>query len=242
MNSTSTQLAELPRREPVRLSASLARHIDGPVSYRDPTGDGIVIAPPPVLQGDVSEARAKLAEATALCRPADPKIIAAWCERLRALPKSPDDQSGTQKATMAIIFACGELPAAVWTTEALAEGLRRWKWWPSPAEVYALLEPIGTPFIRTRDTLRRIAQEAARTPPVPDALPDKSEAAQEHVRAVVGAFVAERKELASKAEGKPQTITPAYLSRAALDIAYRKSGLKGPILPAPNLKLVDPER
>lgn len=229
--ANSTQLAELPRSDPVRLSASLARRVDGPTAYRDPTGDGIIIAPPAASQGDISEARAKLAEATALCRPGDPRVIAAWCERLRVLPKSPDNREASQIAAMAVVTACGELPAGVWTAETLTEGLRRWKWWPAPAEIFALLEPIGAPFIRTRDALHRIAQEAARTPAASDAPPDKSEAAQGHVRAVVGAFVADRSFMAPKNTPAAHAVRPAYLSREALRIAYQQAGIKGPNAP-----------
>jgi hypothetical protein len=41
----------------------------------------------------------------------------------------------------AVCSACGSLARAVWCQETLGEAWRAYDWWPSPAKLYALLEP-----------------------------------------------------------------------------------------------------
>lgn len=172
--------------KPVALSASLAYHVAG-----DTMIDGmLVIAQGKPSAADVSEATRKLIEAEHLCRPAAATVIAFWCSRLRVLPWGPTDDKATQAMVAAIGLTCGDLPAAVWTSEISAEALRTWKRYPAPSEVYDLLSTYARPFRRAVDGLKRvIATQGAETASAPSgATPE----AIEHVASLVKAFTAER--------------------------------------------------
>ena len=208
------------RAAPVPLSASLARQIEGDHMV----GDFLVKVTAPPSRMDVAEARDKIGEAEQSCRKADPRSIAAWCRRLEGLPWGPDSPEKSQIMITAIVMACGDLPAAVWTAETETSALQKFKRWPAPAEVFELLTPYAAKFTSVRDGLRRVI--AGTTPGQDTTDPaDRSSAAQEAVRGVVAAFVGERSfnkpgDLPAHTEVKP-----AFLSEGQLAIARQQAGI-----------------
>lgn len=210
----------------IQLSGSLSRHVDGPRAYRDTTGDGVAIVAGQPSGADVAEALDKIARAEAACRPARHGIIAQWCQRLTSLPWGPTTQDASKAAIAAIILACGDFPAGVWTVETSTLALRTWKRWPAPAQVYELLEPIGTVFTNTRDRLKAIASTSTK-PARGATAPGRSEAAIAHVKATVAAFVAERSFMQPKSAPAAKEVKPAPLSSGALLASWRKLADEG---------------
>lgn len=195
--------AELPAlAKPVPLSGSLAYHVGiqrpfGAADASSLTPEQLDADPrlvphysPPQgrpSRADVAEAVRKLVEAEHVCRPGEPVLMAVWCGRMKILPWGPTDERASQASITAICLACGDLPAAVWTAESATLALRRWKRWPAPAEVYALLSEVAKPFLRMRDGLRRVAAtEPAGPAAAPKAPPTESELA--YVGGIVSAL------------------------------------------------------
>jgi len=209
------------RAAPVSLSASLARQVEGDHMI----GDLLVKVTALPFRMDVAEARDKIGEAEQSCRKADPRSIAAWCRRLEGLPWGPDTPEKSQVMITAIIMACGDLPAAVWTAETATSAMQKFKRWPAPAEVFELLTPYAVKFTSVRDGLRRVIAGDAPGQDATDPA-DRSPAAQEAVRGVVAAFVGER--LFNKPGDLPARapVRPMHLSEGQLAIARQQAGIK----------------
>ena len=132
------------------------------------------------------------------------------------LPGAPNGQGAGKAAAVALVTACGDMPAAVWTTATVAEGLRTFEWFPPPAKVHALLLPLAETIRRTRDGLRRIICQAAETASTPKQ--DKGPHAQEFVAGIDKAFAAERSwnapgtKAETRTEARPSYPTPEQLA------------------------------
>jgi hypothetical protein len=213
--STSVSLPAIFNPRP--LTGSLAYHVAG---ERSADGHLSPIHGSP-SQRDVAEANARLGEYEHHCRPGDPRLIAAWLGRLCSLPGAPGTQQATQAAAVALVTACGDLPAAVWTAATVALALQHEEWFPPPAKVRKLLLPIAEGLWRTLDGLRRVAR-----PPEDQGAPsrpDQGQDAQAHVADIVKAFVSERTWHDSAPGAKPK-VNPAYLSDGQLLAAYEAAG------------------
>lgn len=204
-NSLATNSREqLPAlSKPVAMSGSLAYHVAGDVviggHYAPATGRASA--------ADVAEAQRRLQEAEHLCRPPTDRLIASWCARLRTLPKAPPTDEAIAATLIGIITACSDLPAAVFTAETVKIALQRFKWWPGPAEVYELLSEHAKPFKRSLEGLKRVIAKGA--PEEKTAREERTPEAQEHVAALVQAFVQER----SSAEDQRPAPKPSYRSK-----------------------------
>jgi hypothetical protein len=209
------------------LSGSLAYYVGG-----DTVIDGdlhpVQGSPGP---GDVAEARRVLPQVQHLCRPPSIALIAAWCRKISPhLPRAPLDEQAVLVAVQGFAVACCDLPYAVWTGESATEALRTYKWWPTPAEVLALLRPYGARYTRLRDRLTAIIAAADRATAPPRKPQDPTPEAVEHVAAVVSAFVAERgfNDPAHADGRKPpraRTLAPGHL--LAVYEAWAASGQPG---------------
>lgn len=213
--------------KPVPVTASLAYHVAG-----DTVIDGMLVrAVGKPSQADISEAQRKLQEAEHLCRPADARTIAIWCQRMKVLPWAPADTDQSQAAITAICMACGELPAGVWTAETAAIALRTWVRWPAPAQIYELLSSAARPFWRSRDGLRRVAGAGDDKPQPAAELPGPD--AQVHVAALVKAFVAERSfNDPNHAEARPPVAAKPLSDGALLAVYEREASGDGPFAKA----------
>ncbi|MFP2873732.1 hypothetical protein ACLEIY_16060 [Acetobacter tropicalis] len=113
----------------------------------------------------VSEARA-IAEEQNTNVPAQEIIIAAWVKKLIPLTVNPPtDPSDSAAKIGAVCEICGDMPAAVWTPETrkawVTQGPQG-KFWPSPAELYAHLQPYADKLRRNIEGCRRIVRLAER--------------------------------------------------------------------------------
>ncbi|MCG4258186.1 hypothetical protein [Acetobacter senegalensis] len=113
----------------------------------------------------VSEARA-IADSQAHVAPAPEIIIAAWVKKLIPLTVNPPtDPADSAAKISAICEICGDMPAAVWTPETrkawITQGPQG-KFWPSPAELYAHLQPYADKICRNVEGCRRIVRLAER--------------------------------------------------------------------------------
>lgn len=179
----------------------------------------------PPREHDIAEAVRKLPAAKRVCQPATTVAIASWVRRFSILPRAPSTPEGVNAAITAICAACGQLPAFVWCDATFAEGARTWKWWPSPAEVFALLEPHARAAMRLRDGLRRIA---AMTPALVLVAPERTPSAREHVARIVGEFVAEQEAKAADHERASKlAVKPAYLTDRHLVDVWSKLADEG---------------
>jgi hypothetical protein len=213
----------------IQLSGSLSRLVDGSRAYRDASGDGVAIAVGQPSGADIAEAFDKLAQAEAACRSARPGIIAQWCQLLTSLPWGPKTEEESRAAITAIILACGDMPAGVWTIETSTIALRTWKHWPAPAQVYELLKPIGKSITNMRDRLKAIAT-TSKEPARGENVADRSKTAIAHVRATVAAFVAERSFTQPKNSPAAKEVKAAPLSVGQLIASWEqieKEGVPG---------------
>jgi hypothetical protein len=226
-----------PSVSPVQLSASLAARVAGDAivgtgamtpgeADLDPRQQRHLSPAPqtPMPDGERAEARRLFVQADRLCQPADPRLIAFWCAKLSSLPFRPAQQAWVDAAIEAICIACAELPGVVWTNETLAEALRTFERWPSPAQVYALLEPKARPFWRTRDGLRR-ALEAPPPPVVPREPPTPG--ALEAVAGMVASITAEIRQGYRASRDLPKERPPVPVSAGALLATYERLAAQG---------------
>jgi hypothetical protein len=77
--------------------------------------------------------------------PVDPEEVRGW---LLALAKTrmsgkPETREMLNAEIEDAIFACGDLPAVCWTEATLKMAKQSLEWWPGPAQIMRLLEPIA---------------------------------------------------------------------------------------------------
>ena len=222
----TTSPGELPAlARSVPMTASLAYHVAG-----DAVIDGhysAAVGTPSVA--DVAEAKRRLQEAQHLCRQPTDGLIMVWCANalLETLPKAPTTDEAMAATLSAVISACSDLPAAVFTAETAKLALQKFKWWPGPAEVYELLFEHAKPFQRALAGLERVV--AMGEPTAPAEREEVTPEAQEHVHQLVEAFKRERswnREGAKLNERTP--VKPRYLSDEQLAMEYKKVGIRNP--------------
>lgn len=167
MNAITPRLA--PATAPVmsrRLDAAIADSLN-------PHPDiGPAAADADVLQ----EARSLLPAVEAYLRPA---TAAEWRQFLRPLAAAvarPPESAEFDMRVSAIAFGLGDMPAVILSEARQREALRRFRFWPTPAEVAEWLLPEAT---RMRTRLRALREFADRKPPAPPAPPRPEDTAAE---------------------------------------------------------------
>jgi hypothetical protein len=70
-----------------------------------------------------------------------------------------------------VFAACDDFPASVWNAQTLRMALRTFKWFPKPAEVYALLKPEADKLMSVVEGLEAIAKAKPALRAVPSAKP-----------------------------------------------------------------------
>lgn len=116
----------------------------------------------------VEAAKAALVDAERALEPAPVKAVVAWLRPLLAagLPRAPDAECLPAYATV-LALACEGLPAGVWTRAALSQVVASCRYWPTPAEVRAVLDPIALEIQHPVWQLRHIARAEAAEPAQP---------------------------------------------------------------------------
>ena len=176
------------------------------------------------------EAKSAADAMRAQCEPATFATVKDWLAMLNNAVKNPMEREEFLDRCEAITIACGDLPHVVFTPATQREALRTFEFFPSVAQVHALLRPHGAPLTARRAALKAIGKMAAPEPTEPV---DKGPEAQEHVAAVVASFMAERSWNApgAKAEAKAK-IRPAYLTGEQLAAARARMAGQDPNRPA----------
>jgi hypothetical protein len=70
-----------------------------------------------------------------------------------------------------VFAACDDFPASVWNAQTLRMALRTFKWFPKPAEVYALLKPEADKLMSVVEGLEAIAKAKPALRAVPSPKP-----------------------------------------------------------------------
>lgn len=159
------------------------------------------------------------------------QALGQWLAPMAVLPGAPP-RSDMKAVCSVILLAVDDMPAALLTQATMREALRTFKFWPTPAEVRALLQPA---YNDARDSAYRVPPAARLLPPSPK----HTEAEIEHVAAAVKALkadmaaeAADRERLYREARPAVSTRRAPVLSRATLNALYAAKGLKGPQVPA----------
>lgn len=171
----------------------------------------------PTRQSDavIEEARALLANAGAITRPASADHIARWIEPLNVAcrnPQSADDIDGWAEA---VAFACQRIPASAFNPDNLRKLMAASQFFPSAADVLAIVQPEADRVHRKLAAARSIAQ------PPPEPAPAPAPADPARMLAMAAALKAEA--IANDAEARRQGrgSTPAKpVSEGALLATY----------------------
>ncbi|CAB4137827.1 hypothetical protein UFOVP326_96 [uncultured Caudovirales phage] len=184
------------------------------------TADGITRPPPgPELR---QEARRMLgAYAAAVERPGSPDEVESWLDALSERgPRKPPEGQSWDSFVLGVGDASGDLPAAVWGDEAMRAAVRAFTWWPTPAELDAILRPIGTRMAREVRALRDLAQEPPPPPP-----PEEPRITPEQARAVL-----EKHGVAQSVEGPLSRMDnaplPVLTPRTRVSVGEHRAGLR----------------
>lgn len=123
----------------------------------------------PVVRREAERAAAELSNTL---RPATPKEWAGWLSPMRAvLVNGPPDQPALMRAATAMASVLPEVPACALNPETQREVMRSFKFWPTPSEVWPILQTRIEPFIAELGALRRIVnapEERERPQPTPE--------------------------------------------------------------------------
>lgn len=144
-----------------------------------------------------------------------------WARFLRPLLASvpnPPNAEDFRKRVSAIAFALHDFPATLLTTTAQREAVRKFKFWPSAAD---LAEHFGDDLRHEREMLaiRSDRAKALPPPPPPERTPEEIEA----VRAKARAFAAA---MGATGDNPTREVKPAYLSGEALARARAAARIK----------------
>jgi len=186
-----------------------------------PDDPGLVLPAPPAEYHPA--APAALAAIEPLCEPAREAVARLWLNTLATSVNQPPPATEMADRVAAIMFKCGDMPAGAWSQESLLEAMGAFDWWPSVAQLHALLKPYADRITGTRDALRRIVDAANRKPPPAPQKREVDDDAVRHVRAVVGAFEAGRTfDTPATLDSEARPVTPSHLSDGALLASYEK--------------------
>jgi hypothetical protein len=170
---------------------------------------------------------------------ADPRVIEAWVRRAAdGCANRPESEEALRRSLAAIITAAADCPAVCFTAASAVEAMRRWKWWPSAAEVFAFCEEVAKPYRNQLRGLEAVAAAPVGTgpgrerPPEPDPRASRTPEEVEAVRAKAAAVLAEvRAREAEERERRPAAAATRPVSVehriAHLEIAIREAGGPG---------------
>jgi hypothetical protein len=147
------------------------------------------------------QAEQLLHEAERMCEPVSLGQISAWLAPITAAVSNPPPADDLRHRIHAIGMAVAEMPCAAFSQAAQRQAMRTWKFWPSAAEVAALIGPKGNELISQREALRRIAK-----PPAPPASGQLNETRSSPITAEVAAAIKAKHGVAAPAlvEEKPR--------------------------------------
>jgi hypothetical protein len=161
------------------LPAALRRQVDRLSNNNGPTvrfGDMVWETAPPEFDPDAQRCAEALRPHA---EPASRETIEAWMlMAVACIGGAPSPGSPQYASWLAgLVLVCGKLPGACWSEATLEEALGKFTFWPSIAEIKALLQPHADQLLATLRALDRIAaaerapRYQARASTVPYVLP-----------------------------------------------------------------------
>lgn len=181
--------------------------------------------PTPAL---IAEAEAAVPGFFAALKPIDRDALVAWAEPINAAVRNPQGRQDflIRVSTWAVSLA--DVPARCFTPEAQREALRTFQFWPSAADVYALLAPQSAMLKAAAQAVRDIANQPQQAPASHER-PAPTEDERAGVAAQLAALKAElRTDPVAIASERPQA---RYLPREMLNRIYAAEGMAGPRTP-----------
>jgi hypothetical protein len=149
-----------------RPPAALAPVSDGLASaiyLAESDPDGVVSGRHTFPAQVVDEARAGL-DLMASARPAGPREIYEWLTAVVDSVRNPPTREDAQKRAAHVSAACSDLPADLFTAAALKAGMRKWEFWPSVADVRAVVLETAPDWTARKRSLAAVAASRAASP------------------------------------------------------------------------------
>lgn len=156
-------------------------------------------------------------------RPADAEDWHRFLLPIVTMVANAPERDAFARDCRAIAFAMPDMPAALLTTDRQREALRRFKFWPKPAELNEWLEPAATSARAPLHSLRRIME----TQPARHSPADPAE--RERISAGFKALAAELRN-GSAEESRPAP-KARYLTGATLNAMRQAAGIRIPEQP-----------
>lgn len=184
MSTASLTHITLPRRT-ISAALSEALHSRRWERFADLTIRGKRTAKTPALHEEAARLLAVL-DAEAFTAPpleVRQKLIAQFDQTLGALVANPRDPEKREAWRLAVEAITEDVPAGAWTAEFRRDALRSFKFMPTPAEFYELLDKHVQALRNKRATLWLFVDEPIREPEKPRTPPTEEQ--KRHVNAIV---------------------------------------------------------
>lgn len=195
-------------------------------SWMEPGTDGIWRREH-LSQAGKAAAKTVLDDWTGLVQPVTRDELKAWLLPIVAIANSPMSQSDFAAKLSVVGAAVDGYPAACFTAQTRAEGLRRWKWFPTPQEVCELLDPVRASILDPYNALRQM-MDAKREPRGWQPTSGAREAVNPAYEAERTANAEWLKKFDTEpAAREPIKAKPLHLSDGALLIEYEKLAKQG---------------
>ena len=181
----------------------------------------------------VAEAKRLHAAAERAAEPATSRDWAEFLAPIAAVVANAPTKDGYVAACRAFEFAMPAMPRAVLSRDRQREAMRRFTFWPKPAELSVWLDAEAAPIWREIVVLRQVAQAKITPdePPKPSMTDEEREPTAEE-RASADAMVARIEALAREhdaANARPSRPLPdVTLSRPILDALRQSAGIASP--------------
>lgn len=179
-------------------------------------------------QAGKAAAKTVLDDWTGWVRPVTRDELKAWLLPIVAIANSPMSQSDFAAKLSVVGAAVDGYPAACFTAQTRAEGLRRWKWFPTPQEVCELLDPVRAAILDPYNALR--AMMDAKTEPrgwqPTSGAREAADPKHDAERAANAAFLKKFEDDGAPV-CEPIKAKPLHLSDGALLIEYEKLAKQG---------------
>jgi hypothetical protein len=178
----------------------------------------------PVTLAVHDQIRFALAEWSRVCAPASPAYVEQWLRGINPAVRNPKPREALSSAAAILADTCAGLPGCVFNAATQREARQKFDFFPSDAEVYALLGPHARQFSGPLLALHALAKA---TPAREHARPSAPSVAEcQAVREKVATYAAEM--AARQGPAKPP-LPDVTVKGAALDQLRRASPLAGVI-------------
>lgn len=169
----------------------------------------------------VSEAKRLLASAERAAEPATSRDWAEFLAPVAAVVANGPAKEGYVAACRAFEFAMPAMPRAVLTKDRQREAMRRFTFWPKPAEMSAWLDAEAAPIHRDIIALRQVAQ--AQVTPADPPKPVMSDEERTAFGDLMTARIAALKASAAEQERARKPVRPCHLSGEQLRVAREQA-------------------